>query len=69
MVANGYQIVALMHWADEHLAGHDGPPLLLRHVPCDADTVPVLTCSVCAQPLHAHDVQPHPGPGSGPDSY
>jgi DNA-binding HxlR family transcriptional regulator len=61
-------IVALMHWADEHLAGPDGPPLLLRHTPCNADTVPVLICSVCREPLHAHDIQPHPGPGAGPGS-
>jgi DNA-binding HxlR family transcriptional regulator len=59
-------IVALMHWADEHLAGPEGPPLLLHHLPCDADTVPVLVCSVCGEPLHAHDVRPHPGAGLHP---
>jgi DNA-binding HxlR family transcriptional regulator len=61
-------IVALMNWADEHLASPDGPPLLLRHLACDADTVPVLACSVCREPLYAHDVQPHPGPGAGGDA-
>jgi DNA-binding HxlR family transcriptional regulator len=60
-------IVALMRWADEHLASPKGPPLLLRHIPCNADTVPVLTCSECGEPLHARDVHPHPGPGSGSD--
>jgi DNA-binding HxlR family transcriptional regulator len=57
-------IVALMHWADEHLASPNGPPLLLRHVPCNTDTTPTLVCSVCKEPLHAHDIQPHPGPGA-----
>jgi DNA-binding HxlR family transcriptional regulator len=57
-------IVALMHWADEHLASPEGPPLLLRHLPCNADTTPTLVCSVCKEPLHAHDIQPHPGPGA-----
>ncbi len=61
-------IVALMQWADVHLAGPEGPPLLLRHIPCNADTIPVLTCSVCGEPLRAHDIQPHPGPGAGPVS-
>jgi DNA-binding HxlR family transcriptional regulator len=57
-------IVAIMHWADKHLAGPGGPPLLLHHLPCDSDTVPVLVCSVCGAPIHAHDVRAHPGPGS-----
>ena len=50
-----------MHWADQHLAGPDGPPLLLHHLLCDADTTPTLVCSVCGEPLHADEVKPHPG--------
>ncbi len=61
-------IVALMRWADEHLSGAEGPPLLLRHLPCGADTVPVLICSGCGEPLHANDIEPHPGPGAEPVS-
>jgi DNA-binding HxlR family transcriptional regulator len=61
-------IIALMQWADGHLATPEGPPLLLRHVPCDADSTPILVCSVCGQPMYAHDVKPHPGPGAEADS-
>jgi DNA-binding HxlR family transcriptional regulator len=57
-------ILALMHWGDEHLAGNEGPPLLLRHQPCGTDTTPILVCSTCREPIHAHDIQPHPGPGA-----
>lgn len=57
-------ILALMHWGDEHLAGEQGPPLLLRHRTCGADTIPVLVCSACEEPIHAREIEPHPGPGA-----
>ena len=27
-------VVAIMRWGDEHLAGDEGPPLLLHHQEC-----------------------------------
>ncbi|HWY89942.1 MAG TPA: helix-turn-helix domain-containing protein [Solirubrobacteraceae bacterium] len=57
-------IVALMHWADQHLTGPEGPPLLLHHLPCDGDSTPLLVCSGCGEPMHAHEMRPHPGPGA-----
>jgi DNA-binding HxlR family transcriptional regulator len=58
-------VVAIMRWGDKHLAGGDGPPLVLRHT-CGHDASPVLTCSHCNEELHARDVTPEPGPGARP---
>jgi DNA-binding HxlR family transcriptional regulator len=57
-------IVALLRWGDRHLAGPEGPPLILRHRPCGNRADPVLVCSHCHQPLDARDVDPEPGPGA-----
>lgn len=57
-------IVALMHWGDKHLAGPEGPPLLLRHRPCGIDTIPLFVCLHCGTPIKATDIDPHPGPGA-----
>ena len=57
-------ILALLRWGDEHLAGEDGPPLLLRHRPCGADTTSKLVCSECGAELRADDVEARPGPGA-----
>jgi DNA-binding HxlR family transcriptional regulator len=44
-------LLALMQWGDQHLAPPDGPPLVLRHVGCDA---PVAVRLACEQ---GHEVQ------------
>jgi len=56
-------IVALMRWSDAHLAGPDGPPIVLRHHACGEISDPRLTCQHCGQEITAHDVTPEPGPG------
>jgi DNA-binding HxlR family transcriptional regulator len=56
-------IVALMRWGDRHLAGHEGPPIVLRHNTCGQIADPRLTCQHCGQEIHARDVTPEPGPG------
>ena len=56
-------VIAIMKWGDEHLAGDQGPPVVLRHS-CGEEADPVLVCSHCMEPLHPHDVTPEPGPGA-----
>jgi DNA-binding HxlR family transcriptional regulator len=57
-------VAALMRWGDRHLAGPEGPPLILRHRPCGHDAAPIVVCSHCGGELHAKDVIPEPGPGA-----
>jgi DNA-binding HxlR family transcriptional regulator len=51
-------IVTLMRWGDKHLSGELGPPVVLRHNPCDHVTEPVLVCSHCREELDPHEVTP-----------
>ena len=55
--------VLLMRWGDTHLAGPDGPPIVLRHHPCGEIAEPKLVCAKCAAEITAHNVTPEPGPG------
>jgi hypothetical protein len=57
-------VLAIMYGSDRHLAGPDGPPLLLRHTTCDHDTHGVVVCAHCGEPLHPHEVDPRPDPGA-----
>jgi DNA-binding HxlR family transcriptional regulator len=50
-------IVTLMRWGDEHLAGDDGPPLVLRHR-CGHQMVAQVVCEACGEPLEARDTTP-----------
>jgi DNA-binding HxlR family transcriptional regulator len=56
-------IVALMRWGDAHLAGPEGPPIVLRHNACGEIADPRLTCHQCRQEIEVRDVTPEPGPG------
>jgi DNA-binding HxlR family transcriptional regulator len=55
-------IVALMRWGDAHLAGPEGPPIVLRHNTCGEIADPRLTCQHCGQEIDAGNVTPEPGP-------
>jgi DNA-binding HxlR family transcriptional regulator len=62
-------VIALMRWGDTHLAGPQGPPILLRHDVCGNPTHPRLTCDACGEEIDARNVTPERGPGYGaPDS-
>ena len=50
-------LVAIMRWGDKHLAGDDGPPVVLRHT-CGHDAEPEIVCRHCHEPLRARDVTP-----------
>ena len=50
-------IVALMRWADRHLAtGEEGGALELIHRACGEPADPYLACSHCHEPLTARDI-------------
>ena len=47
-------ILTLMAWGDRHLAGADGPPLVLEHS-CGSTLVTQLVCQACGQPARPQD--------------
>ncbi len=50
-------VISLLRWGDEHLAGADGPPLLLQHHD-DHRLVPHLTCEACGEAVDPRHVRP-----------
>ena len=50
-------IISLLRWGDQHLAGADGPPLLLEHHG-DHRLVPHLACETCQEMVEPRDVKP-----------
>ncbi|MCU4185346.1 helix-turn-helix transcriptional regulator [Acidiferrimicrobium sp. IK] len=50
-------ILSLMRWGDRHLAGEEGPPLLLEHS-CGHTLVAEVVCEACREPVSARDVRP-----------
>jgi DNA-binding HxlR family transcriptional regulator len=57
-------VVALLQWGDKHLAGREGPSIVLRHTRCGADADPQLVCRACGEPIDVGEVIPSPGPGA-----
>jgi DNA-binding HxlR family transcriptional regulator len=56
-------VVALMQWGDRHLAGAQGPPIVLTHTACGHETRPRLTCDQCGEEISSRDVTPRRGDG------
>jgi DNA-binding HxlR family transcriptional regulator len=56
-------VIALMRWSDQHFAGPDGPPIVLRHDTCGKPTHPHVTCDVCGEEISNRNVTPERGPG------
>jgi len=50
-------ILTLMRWGDEHLAGADGPPLVLEHHG-DHRLVPQVVCAGCGDAVEGQDIRP-----------
>ncbi len=46
-------LLQLMHWGDKWLTGEEGAPVTVTHKDCGKQTIPVVTCSVCGDPLVA----------------
>jgi DNA-binding HxlR family transcriptional regulator len=60
-------IVALMRWGDAHLAGPEGPPVVLRHDECGDVADPYLACRGCGGEVDARNVTPERGAGFVPE--
>ncbi len=56
--------IAMMRWGDRWLAGEEGPPLLLHHTICGAQTTPVMVCDHCGEPIDARSMRYEAGPGA-----
>ena len=50
-------VVALMRFGDRHLAGDEGPPLVLEHRDCGGVVSDWATCADCGATLGARDVR------------
>ncbi|HET6874370.1 MAG TPA: helix-turn-helix domain-containing protein [Acidimicrobiales bacterium] len=48
-------IMSLLRWGDDHLAGEEGPPLVLEHCG-DHRFMPHLACEECGQLVEAREV-------------
>jgi DNA-binding HxlR family transcriptional regulator len=53
-------IFTLMEWGDRHLAGEDGPPLILEHVGCGGHAVAQVVCEHCERKLEPGEVAGRP---------
>ena len=60
-------VVALMEFGDKHLAGDDGPPMVLEHQGCGGAVTSARTCADCGAELGPRDVRPTAGPGAPPE--
>ena len=53
-------ILTLLRWGDEHLAGTEGPPVILEHHTPEQHAshrlVPEVTCRECGEPVEAIEV-------------
>ncbi len=54
-------ILTLMRWGDKHLAGENGPPLVLEHA-CGHRLVPSVACEACGEPVEARAARPAVAP-------
>src|SRR5262252_2122603 len=50
-------ILTLMRWGDKHLAGGDGPPLVLEHA-CGHQLAAAVVCEACGEPVTARAARP-----------
>jgi DNA-binding HxlR family transcriptional regulator len=50
-------ILTLMRWGDQHLAGDDGPPMVLEHA-CGHRLVATVVCEACGEPVDARAARP-----------
>lgn len=57
-------LVALMHWGDKHLAGDEGPPVLLTHRDCGAPIELHFRCGEGHEVPGPREVTPVPGAGA-----
>ena len=44
-------LIGLLQWGDRHLAGEDGPPLIVTHRDCTGHPEARVVCTDCGEPL------------------
>ncbi|MDA0352779.1 MAG: helix-turn-helix domain-containing protein [Chloroflexi bacterium] len=44
-------LIGLLQWGDRHLAGREGPPLIVTHRNCSGHPEAVVVCTDCGEPL------------------
>lgn len=49
-------LLMLMMWGDKYYCSPEGPPVLLTHRNCGNRLEPQVICSVCREPIEAHEV-------------
>lgn len=49
-------LIMMMAWGDRWRA-HDQPPLILTHLTCGQDFMPVVICNRCGKPIHAYSMK------------
>jgi DNA-binding HxlR family transcriptional regulator len=54
-------VVMLMRWGDVHLAGSEGPPIMLRHNECGEISESYVACGHCGGNITTDAVTPEPG--------
>ena len=52
-------VLTLLRWGDDHLAGPDGPPLILEHH-CGHRLIPVVSCQSCGEVVDPADTARRP---------
>ncbi len=60
-------MVSLMAWGDKHLAGRDGPPVMIVHKRCGGLVNDRRICGRCGELLEARDARAVLGPGAPED--
>jgi DNA-binding HxlR family transcriptional regulator len=61
-------LVALVSWGDRHLAGPDGPPMVIVHKGCGGRVDDRRICERCGKALDVREARAVPGPGAGGDT-
>jgi len=57
-------LLAVMAWGDRHLAGPEGPPVVVRHADCGAPIQVTVSCAAGHELGDRPRVRLEPGPGS-----
>jgi DNA-binding HxlR family transcriptional regulator len=57
-------MVSLLHWGDRHLAGPDGPPMLIFHKGCGGTIDDRRICGRCGKHLEVREARAEHGPGA-----
>jgi DNA-binding HxlR family transcriptional regulator len=57
-------MMAMLAWGDRHLAGLEGPPIVVVHKGCGGHVNDRRICERCGKPLEVREARAVPGPGA-----